>query len=52
MTLSGNATYGAIAAVFAANTVLIAYIVISILEDRESLESNAKQKLEEKRKDQ
>ncbi|KAF8897424.1 hypothetical protein BD779DRAFT_1490739 [Infundibulicybe gibba] len=34
---NGNATYAAITAVFAANIVLVAYIVVSLLEDKQIL---------------
>jgi vacuolar ATPase assembly integral membrane protein VMA21 len=50
--VSGNATYAAITAVFAANAVLVAYIVLSVLEDRETLNSAELSKLAESRKEQ
>jgi len=49
---NGNATYAAITAVFAANAVLVAYIVSSVLEDRETLNTSERNKLAESRKEQ
>lgn len=47
---AGNNNYAAITAVFAANIVLVAYIVTSILEDRKSLEEAEGKKLAEAKK--
>jgi hypothetical protein len=47
----GNATYAAITAVFAANGVLIAYIVTSVLEDRQEMALTAGGKLTESKKE-
>jgi hypothetical protein len=44
--LVGNSGYAAITAVFAANVVLFAYIIVSLLEDRESLQSGEEKKLQ------
>jgi len=51
---NGNSNYAAITAIFAANAVLIAYIITSLQEDRESMESaeQKKKQFEESRKDQ
>ncbi|KAI9574562.1 hypothetical protein HD554DRAFT_59569 [Boletus coccyginus] len=46
----GNHNYAAITAVCAANIVLAAYIVTSLLEDRKSLEESETEKLAEKKK--
>jgi len=36
----GNSTYSAITAIIAANVVLVAYIILSLLEDRENQKSS------------
>jgi len=41
---NGNSNYAAITAIFAANAVLIAYIITSLQEDRESMESAEQKK--------
>ncbi|KAH0840042.1 hypothetical protein J3R83DRAFT_1009 [Lanmaoa asiatica] len=46
----GNHNYAAITAVCAANIVLVAYIVTSILEDRKSMEETEGKKLAESKK--
>jgi hypothetical protein len=52
--LAGNSNYAAITAIFAANAVLVAYIITSLLDDRESMQSVERKKLQfaESRKDQ
>ncbi|KAF8558867.1 hypothetical protein OG21DRAFT_1503831 [Imleria badia] len=47
---AGNNNYAAITAISAANLVLVAYIVTSILEDRKSLKETEGKKLEETKK--
>jgi hypothetical protein len=51
---NGNSNYAAITAIFAANAVLVAYIITSLLDDRESMQSVERKKLQfaESRKDQ
>jgi hypothetical protein len=49
LTSLGNGTYAAITAVFSANAVLIAYIVTSILDDRQTLEYADKNKLDSRK---
>ena len=44
--LAGNSNYAAITAVFAANVVLFAYIIVSLLDDRESTQSAEEKKLQ------
>lgn len=51
ISVPGNATYAAITAVFAANVVLVAYIVSSVLEDKEAMNSAERSKLDESRKE-
>jgi len=46
----GNNNYAAITAVCAANLVLVAYIVTSILEDRQSLEETGEKELADAKK--
>lgn len=50
---SGNSNYAAITAIVMANVVLVAYIITSILEDRESVQASeqAKKTLTESKKD-
>jgi len=51
--VAGNSNYAAITAVFAANLVLLAYIVTSLQEDRDSMQSAEQKNLQfaESRKD-
>ncbi|KIM90678.1 hypothetical protein PILCRDRAFT_811134 [Piloderma croceum F 1598] len=42
----GNSSYAAITAVFAANVVLFAYIIVSLLDDREMMQSAEEKKLQ------
>ncbi|KAJ8523528.1 hypothetical protein ONZ45_g42 [Pleurotus djamor] len=45
----GNATYAAITAIVAANVVLVAYIITSVLEDQQSTPSSASSAQETKK---
>ncbi|KAG6335531.1 hypothetical protein ID866_3561 [Astraeus odoratus] len=47
---TGNVVYAAVTAVCVANIVLIAYIVLSVLEDRQSLKEAEEKKLSEPKK--
>jgi len=51
---NGNSNYAAITAIFAANVVLVAYIISSLWEDRSSMQAAEQKKLQfnESRKDQ
>ncbi|KAG1858789.1 hypothetical protein DFJ58DRAFT_781721 [Suillus subalutaceus] len=48
---SGNSNYAAITAVCAANIVLIAYIVVSLVEDKQSFKEAEEKKLSETKKE-
>ena len=48
-TITGNATYAAITAIVAANSVLVAYIIMSVMEDSQS-QTQATQKPQEESK--
>ncbi|KAG2068399.1 hypothetical protein BDR04DRAFT_776562 [Suillus decipiens] len=48
---SGNSNYAAITAICAANIVLIAYIVVSVLEDKQSFKDADEKKMSETKKD-
>ncbi|KAG2151226.1 uncharacterized protein EDB93DRAFT_1140054 [Suillus bovinus] len=48
---SGNSNYAAITAICAANIVLIAYIVISLMEDKQSFKEVEEKKLSESKKE-
>lgn len=50
----GNSNYAAITAIFAANAILVAYIITSLWEDRSSMQAAEQKKLQfsESRKDQ
>ncbi|KAG1732948.1 hypothetical protein EDB19DRAFT_1732166 [Suillus lakei] len=48
---SGNSNYAAITAICAANIVLIAYIVVSVMEDNQSFKEAEKKKLSETKKE-
>jgi hypothetical protein len=47
----GNANYAAITAICAANIVLIAYIVVSVMEDKQSFKDAEEKKLSETKKE-
>ncbi|KAH7887843.1 hypothetical protein F5I97DRAFT_1926256 [Phlebopus sp. FC_14] len=48
---AGNSNYAAITAICAANLVLAVYIVMSVIEDRQSLKETEEKKLLESKKD-
>ncbi|KIJ70199.1 hypothetical protein HYDPIDRAFT_23330 [Hydnomerulius pinastri MD-312] len=48
---AGNSNYAAITAICAANLVLVAYIFVSVMEDRQSLKGHDEKKLSESKKD-
>ncbi|KAG1793373.1 uncharacterized protein BJ212DRAFT_487276 [Suillus subaureus] len=48
---SGNSNYAAITAICAANIVLIAYIVVSLMEDKQSFKEAEEKKLSETKKE-
>ncbi|KIK99265.1 hypothetical protein PAXRUDRAFT_822957 [Paxillus rubicundulus Ve08.2h10] len=47
---AGNSNYAAMTAICAANLVLVAYIAMSVLEDRKSLQEVEKKKISESKK--
>ncbi|KAG2105154.1 hypothetical protein BD769DRAFT_1455193 [Suillus cothurnatus] len=48
---SGNSNYAAITAICAANIVLVAYIVVSVVEDKQSFKEVEEKKLSETKKE-
>ncbi|KAG2362061.1 hypothetical protein BDR07DRAFT_1358137 [Suillus spraguei] len=48
---SGNSNYAAITAICAANIVLIAYIVVSVMEDKQSFKDAEEKKISETKKE-
>ncbi|KAF9236258.1 hypothetical protein BU15DRAFT_28361, partial [Melanogaster broomeanus] len=48
---AGNSNYAAITALCAANLVLVAYIIMSVMEDRQSLKEIEEKKLSDSKKD-
>ncbi|KAL4075953.1 hypothetical protein J3A83DRAFT_4224050 [Scleroderma citrinum] len=48
---TGNSIYAAVTAICVANVVLVAYIVVSVLEDKQSLKQVEEKRLSESKKD-
>ncbi|KAF9247198.1 hypothetical protein BU15DRAFT_70037 [Melanogaster broomeanus] len=48
---AGNTNYAAITAICAANFVLVVYIIMSVMEDRQSLKEIEEKKLSDSKKD-